>query len=153
MSDGRETPDADTRGDSDPHARSVVDAAHSMLAADAAAMSLGITIDEVSVGHAVLTMTVTAGMVNGLEVCHGGVIFTLADTAMAVASNACGRRTLASSAAIEFLAPARVGDVLTATCDERIKPGRSALNDTTVVNHEGVTIAEFRGRTVTVGDR
>ncbi|MEZ5227400.1 MAG: hotdog fold thioesterase [Acidimicrobiales bacterium] len=93
MSDGRETPDADTRGDSGPHARSVVDAAHSMLAADAAAMSLGITIDEVSVGHAVLTMTVTAGMVNGLEVCHGGVIFTLADTAMAVASNACGRRT------------------------------------------------------------
>ena len=128
-------------------------AADEMLANDSASSALGIEIIEVAAGNAVLSMTVTGAMVNGLEVCHGGIIFTLADTAMAVASNTCGQRTLASSATIEFLAPARIGDVLTTTCRERIKPGRSAINDATVVNHEGVTIAEFRGRTVTVGDR
>ncbi len=150
MPNGDETTDIETEGN--PR-RSLLDAAQAMLDADAASTALGITLDEVTLGHAVLTMTVTDAMVNGLEVCHGGIIFTLADTAMAVASNSCGSRTLASSAAIEFLAPATIGDVLTATCNERVKPARSALNDTTVVNQDHVTIAEFRGRTVTVGDR
>ncbi len=150
MLSGDQTADVEIASVSGP---SLLDAAQSMLDADAAATALGITIVEVASGHAVLTMTVTKNMVNGLSVCHGGIIFTLADTAMAVASNTCGSRTLASSAAIEFLAPARIGDQLSATCDERIKPGRSALNDTTVTNQDGATIAEFRGRTVTVGDR
>ena len=134
-------------------AADLVAAATAMLEADHASTGLGISVSDISLGRAVVDMTVTDAMVNGLGVCHGGIIFTLADTAMAVASNTCGQRTLAASAAIEFLAPATTGDVLTATCVERIKPGRSAINDTTVVNQDGVAIAEFRGRTVTVGDR
>ncbi len=132
--------------DPDPDA-----AAPTVLAGDRASAALGIELVEASIGHAVVSMTVTEAMVNGLGVCHGGLVFTLADTAMAVASNGDGRRTLASGAAIDFLAPSHVGDVLTATCTEIAKPGRNAVNDAIVCNQRGETIAVFRGRTLTVG--
>ncbi len=127
--------------------------ATAMLSADAAAQALGIRLVEAELGLATVTMAVTPAVVNGLGMCHGGVMFTLADTAMAIASNSCGVKTLASAATIEFLAPAQVGDTLTATCRELLKPGRSAVNDAVVVNQHGDTLAVFRGRTISVGER
>ena len=116
---------------------------------DAVAAALGMVIVEERPGRAVITMTVRDDMVNGLGVCHGGMIFTLADTAMAYASNAAGPVALASSATIEFLRPATLGMVLTATCDAVTTAGRSVVHDTTVTAEDGATIAMFRGRTVT----
>ncbi len=126
-------------------------AAASMFIRDRASAELGIELVEAASGRAVVSMTVTDTMVNGLGVCHGGLVFTLADTAMAVASNSGGGRTLASGAAIDFLAPSHTGDVLTATCIVVAKPGRNAVNDAVVVNQRGETIAMFRGRTLTLG--
>lgn len=120
-----------------------------MLAADAASRTLGIELVDASAGSATVSMLVTEAMVNGLGVCHGGVVFTLADTAMAIASNSSGVPTLASAASIELLAPSAVGDRLSATCTEVIKPGRSAINDAVVTNSDGTVVALFRGRTVT----
>lgn len=124
--------------------------AHEMMATDAASRALGIELVDASAGCATVSMLVTDAMVNGLGVCHGGVVFTLADTAMAIASNSSGVPTLASAASIELLAPSAVGDRLRATCTEVIKPGRSAINDAVVTNQDGTVVAMFRGRTVSM---
>lgn len=121
-----------------------------MLSADAASRTLGIEIVDASLGKATVSMVVTEAMVNGLGVCHGGVVFTLADTAMALASNSSGAPTLASAASIELLAPSHIGDRLQATCTEVVKPGRSAINDVTVINQNDDVVAVFRGRTITL---
>jgi acyl-CoA thioesterase len=117
---------------------------------DRVAAALAMVIVESAPGRAVVTMTVRADMVNQLGVCHGGMIFTLADTAMAYASNAAGPVALAASATIEFLRPALLGAVLTATCAAVAATGRSVVHDTTVTADDGTTIAMFRGRTLTV---
>jgi acyl-CoA thioesterase len=87
-------------------------------------------------------------MVNGLELCHGGLIFTLADSAMAFASNHPGTRAVSTHAEIDWLAPGRRGTVLTATCVTRHQRGKAAVHDVEVVDSDGVTVALFRGRTV-----
>lgn len=125
--------------------------AATMYAEDRTAHLLDIQLGAVEPGRATLTMTVRPDMVNGLGVCHGGVLFTLADAAMAYASNGGNERSVATSAAIDFVAPAQVGEVLTAEASERVKPGRSAVNDVTVSTSEGDVVAVFRGRTLTVG--
>ncbi|WP_432975187.1 hydroxyphenylacetyl-CoA thioesterase PaaI [Dactylosporangium sp. CA-233914] len=120
--------------------------AEAMYAADTASRSLGITISHVSPGRATATMTVTAQMLNGHAIGHGGYVFLLADTAFAFACNTYGRVTVAAGADVTFLEPARAGDTLTATAVERSRRGRSGLYDVTVTRADGVVLAEFRGR-------
>ncbi len=102
---------------------------------------------EADLGRAVLTMTVGPEMINGLDVCHGGFIFTLADSAMAFATNASNRYALATSAEIDWVSPGRLGSVLTATATQRHQRGRSGITDVVVTDESGEVIALMRGRT------
>jgi acyl-CoA thioesterase len=116
-----------------------------MMAADAASQALGIEVIEQAEGRAVTRMSVRPDMVNGHAVAHGGMIFSLADTAFACACNSYGPVTVAAAAEIVFVGPARVGDVLTAEAVVRTRFGRSGVYDVTVRRGTDV-IAEFRGR-------
>lgn len=123
-----------------------------MWAGDTASQAMGMDLVEVSPGRAVLRMTVRDDMLNGHGTCHGGHIFTLADSAFAFACNSRGTTTVAQAADITFLAPARGGDVLVATGVERLRRGRNGITDVTVVDEAtGDVIAEFRGRSRQVG--
>ena len=124
-------------------------AAERMFADDTASRRLGAVLVESGPGRAVLRMTVTGDMVNGHGSAHGGYLFLLADSAFAVACNSHGPATVAAAAGIEFVAPARRGDVLTAIAVERTRSGRSGIYDVTVRRGDEV-IAEFRGRSRTV---
>ena len=119
--------------------------AAAMYGRDHAAQALGITVDAVRPGYARARMTVRDDMVNGHAVCHGGLTFALADTAFAYACNAANVATLAQHCSIAFTAPARAGDVLTATAEERLVRGRTGIYDVTVVDQNDATIALFRG--------
>ncbi|MBL7253293.1 hydroxyphenylacetyl-CoA thioesterase PaaI [Actinoplanes sp. LDG1-01] len=127
-----------------------------MLGADQAAKLLGIVLRSVRPGGGEVTMVVRPDMVNGWDTCHGGVIATLADTAFAIACNSYGVLAPAAGFDITFLEPGRVGDHLLARADERAVKGRTGLYDVTVsrLRPEGTPgepIAEFRGRSRTVG--
>jgi acyl-CoA thioesterase len=89
-------------------------------------------------------------MVNGLGVCHGGIVFTLADTAMAHASNAAGRRTLSTSASIEWIRAVHEGDRLTATSCVAAHRGKNTVHDITVTADDGGVVAMVRGQTLTL---
>jgi acyl-CoA thioesterase len=125
---------------------------------DQASQSLGIETISIFEGGATVSMTVTDSMVNGLAVCHGGFLFTLADTAMAVASNSSADLSVAAfavSAHIEFVSPAKRGDRLMATAVRQLKQGRAGFYDVTVRIEPGSTsssddrvVAFFRGKTV-----
>jgi acyl-CoA thioesterase len=119
--------------------------ADAMWAEDNASRGLGMQLITVEPGHAILAMSVTESMVNGHGLCHGGFIFTLADSAFAFACNTYNQRTVAQQAAITFLAPAHRGDRLVANAIERQRAGRSGIYDVTVTREEGFVIAEFRG--------
>jgi acyl-CoA thioesterase len=135
---------------SDPQA--VADAsARAMYAQDRASQGLGMRIVEIRPGHARLTMTVREDMVNGHQLCHGGLIFTLADSAFAFACNTYDVVTVASAASIEFLLPAKLGDELTAIADERSRAKRTGVYDVTVRNQQGECVALFRGRSHQIG--
>ena len=120
--------------------------ADGMYARDRASQSLGMRILDVAPGRARLTMTVRADMLNGHAICHGGFIFTLADSAFAFACNSYNLTTVASGCAIDFVAPAREGDVLTASAVEQSAAGRTGIYDIEVANQRGEKIALFRGR-------
>ncbi len=120
--------------------------AETMFAQDHASQMMGMRIVKVGPGRAELTMSVRADMLNGHATCHGGFIFTLADSAFAFACNSNNQTTVASGAGIDFLAPAREGDVLTAVAEERSATGRTGVYDITVCNQRGETIALFRGK-------
>jgi acyl-CoA thioesterase len=121
-----------------------------MYRGDRASKWLGMQVLELTPGRAVLTMTVRDEMLNGHDICHGGLIATLADSAFAFACNSYNELTVASGFAIDLLAPGRLGDVLTATCHEVSKAGRTGVYDTEVLNQRGERIAVFRGRSYTV---
>ena len=121
-----------------------------MLVDDHATRLLGLRPVSVGPGRAVFEMVVRQDMLNGHAICHGGLIATLADSTFAFACNAYNEVTVASGFAIDLLAPARLGDVLTATCTERAKTGRTGLYDTEVCNQRGECIALFRGRSHTL---
>ena len=121
-----------------------------MLKNDAATKSLGMDVLAIGPGHATVTMRVRADMLNGHAICHGGFISTLADSAFAFACNSYDELTVASGFAIDFLALARLGDLLTARCVEVSKAGRTGVYDTDVVNQRGERIAIFRGRSYTL---
>jgi acyl-CoA thioesterase len=132
------------------------DSAAVMLAGDAASRSLGITLDHVGPGTAEVSMTVRTDMTNGWDLCHGGLIAALADTAFAVACNSYGEVTVAAGFDITFLESARSGDRLRARAVERARRGRSGLYDVTVVRlgtdqSDEMIIAEFRGRSRSLG--
>jgi acyl-CoA thioesterase len=116
-----------------------------MFAADTASRALGIELLEAGDGRAVTRMKVTAEMVNGHGIAHGGYVFLLADTTFACACNSHGPVTVAAGADITFVTTAREGDVLTARAEERTRYGRSGIYDVTV-DRDGEVIAEFRGR-------
>jgi acyl-CoA thioesterase len=116
-----------------------------MMASDAASRMLGIDLVGYGPGWARTRMTVTGDMVNGHGIGHGGLIFSLADTAFACACNSWGPVTVAAECDIIFVAPARAGDVLTAEARMRSRFGRAGLYDVTVTRG-GDLIAEFRGR-------
>jgi acyl-CoA thioesterase len=120
--------------------------ADAMLAEDQASRALGMSIDRVSPGVAVLSMSVVPSMVNGHGLCHGGYIFMLADSAMAFASSSRGQRTVAQHCQISYIAPSRLGMRLTAEARERHRAERSGIYDVTVKSEAGETIAEFRGQ-------
>ena len=117
---------------------------------DRASKALGMQVLRVAPGAAAITMTVRDDMLNGHDICHGGLITTLADSAFAFACNSHGELTLASGFVIDLLAPARLGDVLTARCTEVSKAGRTGVYDVDVTNHRGERIAVFRGRSYTM---
>ena len=137
---------------SDP--QSIAEAsARAMFEQDRASQALGMRILEIRPGHARLALTVRADMVNGHQICHGGLIFTLADSAFAFACNTYDAVTVASSGTIEFLLPARLGDELTAIADERTRSKKTGVYDVAVRNQRGESVALFRGRSHEIGGR
>jgi acyl-CoA thioesterase len=116
-----------------------------MLASDAATRMFGIELLGYGDGWSRAQLTVRDDMVNGHGICHGGVIFSLADTAFACACNSWGPVTVAAGADIVFIAPARRGDVLVADARMRTNYGRNGIYDVTVTRRDQI-IAEFRGR-------
>ena len=125
--------------------------ADAMWADDQASQAMGMAIVAVAPGTATLTMTVRDDMVNGHDICHGGHIFTLADSAFAFACNSHNLNAVASGARIEFLSPGRLGDVLTAVATEVSQGRRSGVYDAVVRNQDGKTVALFRGNSARIG--
>lgn len=132
---------------SEPESSSALAAAvaRALYARDAAARHLGIVVQHCAPGQAVLTMTVQDTMLNGHGMCHGGFIFSLADTAFAYACNSGNELTVAQHCSIDFLRPARAGEQLTATAHEVARRPRSGIYDVTVCGEDGDAIALFRG--------
>jgi len=122
-----------------------------MYANDTASKALGIEIEIPEVGSAVATMRIREEMTNGFDICHGGLIFTLADTAFAFACNAYDDVTVAGSGTVEFLRPAFAGDELTAVALEEHRGKRSGVYAVEVVNQRSEFVALFRGRAVARG--
>jgi acyl-CoA thioesterase len=127
--------------------------AAAMWSADEASRYMGIQLDEIRAGYARARMVVASTMVNGHDICHGGYVFALADTAFAFASNTDGIRTVAAACDIVFVAPARRGAELVAEASERVRFGRSGIYDVTVRQEDGSVVAEFRGHSRAVAGR
>jgi acyl-CoA thioesterase len=123
-------------------ARSVVD---SLIVTDAFSRWLGISVLEADVGHAVCRMTVREEMVNGFGTSHGGIVFSLADSAFAFATNAGGFLSVAVDCSVSFPVAVRPGDVLTATAIEESTTNRLAFCAVTVRNQQDAVVAHFRG--------
>ena len=139
-------PDTDTT-------RTAKRCAETMYAKDAASQALGIRVDIPGAGRAVARMTVRDDMVNGFNVCHGGLLFTLADTAFAFACTGYDDLTVAAAAGIDFLRPARLGDELHAVAHEDYRGSKSGFYTVEVRNQRDETVAIFRGRSASRGER
>ena len=122
-------------------------ASATMHDADSAAQFVGLNVEEVRQGYARLTLKVRSEMLNGHQICHGGYIFILADTALAHASNSYNQVAVAATASIEFLRSASLDDKLTGIAEEQTLQGRNGIYDVRVTNQAGVLIALFRGKT------
>jgi acyl-CoA thioesterase len=125
--------------------------AAAMWASDRAAQALEMKIDAVTPGTAILSMAVREDMVNGHAICHGGYIFTLADTAFAYACNSQNHNTVAAGARIEFLSPGKLGDRLTASARQVVQGNRTGVYDVVVTRQDGVQVALFRGNSHRIG--
>jgi len=119
--------------------------AASMYARDVAAQALGIVLEEVAPGFARMSMTVRPDMANGHGICHGGFLFTLADTCFAFACNTFNRVTVAQSAGIDFIRPVAIGERLQAEASMLHQGGRSGVYDVEVRRSDGKLVAAFRG--------
>ncbi|MGB8621688.1 MAG: hydroxyphenylacetyl-CoA thioesterase PaaI [Paracoccaceae bacterium] len=125
-------------------------AAAAMWAEDGASQALGMHLADVGPGTATMTMKVRADMLNGHGTCHGGFMFTLADSTFAFACNSYNKKTVAQHCSITYHAPAFEGDLLTANGSEVSRAGRSGLYDIAVTNQDGALIASFRGHSRTI---
>lgn len=121
-----------------------------MWKTDTASQNLGMKIDHIAPGEATLSMPVTDKMLNGHGICHGGYIFTLADSAFAFACNSYNQLVVAQQNQITYLAPGKADERLTATAVEQSKTGRSGIYDVQVTGEDGRTIALFRGLSRTI---
>lgn len=125
-------------------------ASAALWAEDSASQGLGMELVSIGPGRAVMAMIVTAAMTNGHGTCHGGFIFTLADSAFAFACNSVRQRSVAQQCQITYISPATKGMRLTAEGVVRHKAERSGITDVTVRDEKGAVIAEFRGHSRTV---
>ena len=143
---------SDATRDESPNAQRLAEAAaRAMYDRDNASQALGMRILEMRPGYARLSMKVTETMVNGHQICHGGLIFTLADSTFAFACNSYNSVTVAAGGTIEFLQAVRLGDELTATAQERSRSRRTGVYDVDVRNQSGECVAMFRGRSHEIG--
>lgn len=117
---------------------------------DRASKALGMQVQAIGPGSATLCMTVREDMLNGHDICHGGLIATLADGAFAFACNSYNEVTVASGFDVNLIAAGRLGDVLTATASEVSKAGRTGVYDVAVHNQRSEAVAAFRGRSYTM---
>jgi acyl-CoA thioesterase len=129
----------------DPKALAKASAEH-MYARDHATQGLGIKLIDVGPGSARMQMLVRPDMLNGHAMCHGGFIFTLADSTFAFACNSYNLQTVAAGCTIEFLAPAKEGELLQAEAIEQSRSGKTGVYDITVTNPDGKKIALMRGK-------
>ena len=127
--------------------------AEAMYEQDEASRSLGIRLDAVGAGWARMSMRVTEAMLNGHRVCHGGYIFSLADSAMAFASNSRNHVSVAQFCSINFLRPGRPGRLLLAGAREQAEAGRTGLYAVEVREEDGEVVAVFSGAVRRLGDR
>ncbi len=125
--------------------------AAAMWAGDRAGQALAMKIEAVAPGTASLSMAVREDMVNGHGICHGGFVFTLADSAFAYACNSQNHSAVAAGARIEFLAPGHLGDRLVAAARQVVQGGRTGVYDVVVSNQEGKQLALFRGNSHRIG--
>jgi len=125
-------------------------AAQALLARDHASEALGIKLLEVRPGYARMQMTVRRDMVNIHGTTHGGMVFTLADSAFGYACNTHNKVAVASNCSIDFLRPAHLGDILTATAEEQAIIGRNGVYDVRVENNKGELVALFRGKSAQI---
>ncbi len=137
-----------------PDAQRIAEAVReAMEADDRASRALGIEVLDVGPGRAVLRMTVREDMLNGHDICHGGLVTALADSAFAFACNAYNELTVASGFDVNLVAAAHRGDVLTASATESSRSGRTGVYDVAVRNQRDETVAVFRGRSYTMRGR
>ena len=127
--------------------------ARAMWARDDASKWLGASLDAVGPGWSRMSLTVAKHHTQGHDMCHGGFITTLADSAFAFACNSYNEITVAQHISVSFLASAWEGDVLTAEAREVFRRGRSGLYDITVKNQKGEAVAEMRGASRTIKGR
>jgi acyl-CoA thioesterase len=127
--------------------------ANAMWATDHASKGLGMTLERIAPGEAVISMIIRKDMVNGHGICHGGFMFTLADSTFAFACNSYGDPAVAQQCAVTFLRPVHQGEKLTAHGIERSRAGRGGIYDVTVRNGSGTVVAEFRGHSRIVTNR
>jgi acyl-CoA thioesterase len=116
-----------------------------MMSKDKAAQALGIELLEIRPGYSKMTMHVREDMLNGLDICHGGMTYSLADTAFAYACNSRNKKTVAMQCTINYSASSAKGDELTAVAEERSLNGRTGIYDISIINQHGKTVAYFRG--------
>ena len=135
---------------SDPQALAEL-AGKAMFERDPASQALGMTLDEIRPGYARMSMPVRGDMLNGHGTCHGGYVFMLADSAFAFACNSRNYATVGAGCSIDYIAPARAGDLLTADAVEQALTGKTGVYDITVTNQEGRKVALFRGKSHRVG--
>lgn len=127
-----------------------MEVAESMYTRDRASQWLGLKIVAVREGYAQLTMEVQPHMANGHDLGHGGLTFALADSTFAFACNSYNINAVAAACSIEFLAPTRVGDLLTATAQEQALSGRNGVYDVRVTNQRDEVVALFRGKSTQI---
>jgi acyl-CoA thioesterase len=112
--------------------------------------TMGMELLSVEPGRAQMRMVVRPRHLNGHQICHGGFIFTLADSTFAFACNSHNRNTVAAGCSIEFLKPAHAGDVLTCQGVEQMLQGRHGIYDMTVTNQKDEVVAMFRGKSAQI---
>lgn len=127
--------------------------AQALWDADSASQRLGMTLERIAPGEARLSLVIDEQMTNGHGSCHGGYLFTLADSAFAFASNSVDQRSVAQHCAITFLRPAYLGERLIARAVEVFREGRNGVYDVRISNDKGDVVAEFRGHSRTIKGR